>query len=141
MSTTITGKLNDPAKEFPNTAGVNFLIRIGVKERDFKTKEDIWANYSAFVFAKEGPQAEFYRQKLVAGTVVEVTCSGLIPEVYGDKQLVTLKMQQPSIKYVFSGTPYQNAPAPAPQAAPTQQPQQQQPPVAPGADEFDDIPF
>lgn len=148
MSISVTGKLNEQAKEFPNQNGTAFVVRIGVKEYDFKNKADVWANYSGFVFAKD-KQADFYRNVLVEGAVVELSGSGLIPEVYGDQNRVTLKVQNPRIGYVFSPQNAMTQAAPqqqtatqqasSPQQQPTQTPQQQQPPT--GAFDDSDIPF
>ena len=40
MSTTITGKLNDAASQFQAGDSTGFGVRIGVKARNPKTKED-----------------------------------------------------------------------------------------------------
>jgi len=123
MSISVTGKLNEPAKEFANDKGVNFLVRIGVQEWDGKLKEKVWTNYSGFVFAGNENQVNFYRQSLIAGAIAELKGTGIIADVYGDQNKVTLKIVRASLGYIGQGVaPQQQAvPAPAYQqaAAPT----------------------
>jgi single-strand DNA-binding protein len=76
MSISVTGKLNKPANEFQAGASKGFGFRLGVKFYNRETKEDEWTNYEAVVFAKEGAQANFYKQVLVKGSIVEVSGSG-----------------------------------------------------------------
>lgn len=147
MTTSVTGKLNEPAKEYPNNSGVNFLVRIGVQVFDFKEKAKVWVNYSGFVFVSNDAQINFYRQALIEGAIVELKGTDVIPEVFGDMNKVTLKVQDPKIGYIAQSTPYQNAPAPQPQRPPQQAaPQQgyqqvpQQEAPSPAA-AFEDIPF
>ena len=129
----VTGKLNEQAKEFPNDSGVNFLVKIGVKEYNRKTKDDVWVNYVAFVFAK-GNQIDFYRKVLIEGAIVEVGGEGIIPDVYGDKNIVTINIQNPTLGYVFA--PQGGGVAPAAPAAPVAPaPQAPQAPQAPKTDQ------
>ncbi|HHZ70465.1 MAG TPA: hypothetical protein EYN54_09380, partial [Methylococcaceae bacterium] len=72
MATTITGKLNKPANVFQAGESTGFGIRLGVKYRDPKTKEDAWCNYSAVIFAKSAGQIQFYQNALIEGSIVEV---------------------------------------------------------------------
>jgi single-stranded DNA-binding protein len=74
MAITITGKLNKDASVF--AAGQDssgFGLRVGVQYYDRETKQKEWTNYEAAAFAKNGPQADFYKQSLVAGSIVELT--------------------------------------------------------------------
>jgi len=72
MSVNIVIKLNRPANEFQAGDGVGFGIGGGVQYYDRDTKQKAWTNYKAVVFAKAGNQADFYRQALVEGAIVEV---------------------------------------------------------------------
>ncbi len=72
MSHGITIKLNRPANEFQAGDGVGFGIGGGVQYYDRATKQKEWTNYKAVVFAKAGAQADYYRQALIEGAVVEV---------------------------------------------------------------------
>ena len=77
MATTITGKLNKPANVFQAGESTGFGIRLGVKYRDPKTKEDAWCNYSAVIFAKSAGQIQFYQNALIEGSIVEVSAEQL----------------------------------------------------------------
>ena len=129
MSISVTGKLNEPAKEFANDKGVNFLVRIGVQEWDGKLKEKVWTNYSGFVFAGNENQVNFYRQSLVAGAIAELKGTGIIADVYGDQNKVTLKIVRASLGYIGQGMAPQQQAAPAAVPAPAyQQPAAPTPP-------------
>lgn len=62
MAHSITVRLNKPAREFQAGENIGFNIRAGVKYYDRQTKKKEWTNYSAAVFAKPGPQADYYRR-------------------------------------------------------------------------------
>tara|TARA_R110000772_G_scaffold266886_1_gene389965 strand:- start:86 stop:607 length:522 start_codon:yes stop_codon:yes gene_type:complete len=131
MATTITGKLNKPANIFQAGESTGFGIRLGVKYRDPKTKQDDWCNYSAVIFAKSAGQIQFYTDALVAGAIVEVTAEQLkIDSFQGNESvMLTIDMLNARLGYVFSGQAPNNQ-----QAAPQNQggysqpaPQQQAP--------------
>ena len=126
MSTTITGKLNKPANQFQAGESTGFSIRLGVKYRDPKTKQNEFTNYQAVIFAKAPAQIQFYNDVLVEGAVVEVTCEQLkIDSFEGNNgPMLSIDMLNARIGYVHS--PNQQ-PAQAPRQA-TQQPQYQQQP-------------
>lgn len=74
MATTITGKLNKEASVFQaGQDSTGFGLRIGVQYYDRETKQKEWTNYECAIFAKNGPQADFYKSALVAGSIVEVS--------------------------------------------------------------------
>lgn len=73
MSTTITGKLNKAANEFPAGESIGFGLRLGVQYYDRETKAKQWTNYEAVIFAKASAQIDFYRTVLVEGAIVEVS--------------------------------------------------------------------
>lgn len=73
MSTTITGKLNKAATTFQAGDSIGFGLRIGEQYYDRETKQKEWTNYEAVIFAKAGPQADFYASSLVEGSIVQVT--------------------------------------------------------------------
>ena len=130
MATTITGKLNKPANIFQAGESTGFGIRLGVKYRDPKTKQDDWCNYSAVIFAKSAGQIQFYTAALVAGAIVEVTAEQLkIDSFQGNESvMLTIDMLNARLGYVFSGqAPNNQQTAPQQQGGYSQQaPQQQQ---------------
>ena len=73
----ITGKLNKPANIFQAGESTGFGVRLGVKYRDPKTKQDDWCNYSAVIFAKSPGQVQFYTDVLVEGAIIEVSAEQL----------------------------------------------------------------
>jgi len=105
MSTTITGKLNDAASQFQAGESTGFGVRIGVKARNPKTKEDEWCNYSAAIFAKSPGQIQFYQDALVAGSVIEISCDQLLIDSYEGNSRVSLSitMINARLGYVHTG--------------------------------------
>jgi len=130
MATTITGKLNKAANVFQAGESTGFGIRLGVKYRDPKTKEDAWCNYSAVIFAKSPGQIQFYQSALVENSVVEVSCDQLKIDSFDGQngQLLSIDMLNARLGYVHTGQQVQSQ-----QQVQTQQqsqgfqPQQQQP--------------
>ncbi len=112
----ITGKLNKPARIFQAGESTGFGIRLGVKYRDPKTKQDEWTNYSAVIFAKSPGQIQFYTDVLVEGAIVEVSAEQLkIDQFDGDNgPILTIDMLNTRLGYVN-----------APQSTGQQQPQNQ----------------
>jgi len=117
MATTITGKLNKPANIFQAGESTGFGIRLGVKCRNPKTKEDVWTNYIAVIFAKSAGQIQFYTDALVKDSVVEVSAEQLMVDQFdGDNgPILSIDMLNARLGYVHTG---QNQ-------APQQQQQQQ----------------
>ena len=134
MSTTITGKLNKPANQFQAGESTGFGIRLGVKYRDPKTKQDEWTNYQAVIFAKAPAQIQFYQNVLIEGAVIEVSCEQLKIDSFDGSNgpMLSIDMLNAKLGYVHSGQQqaaqqpqqYQQAPA-------QQQNYQQQAPQAP----------
>ncbi len=104
MSTTITGKLNKAARAFQAGESTGFGIRLGVKYRDPKTKQDEWTNYQAVIFAKAPGQIQFYQNALVEGAVVEVFAEQLkIDSFQGDNgNILTIDMLNARLGYIYS---------------------------------------
>lgn len=129
MSTTITGKLNKAARIFQAGESTGFGIRLGVKYRDPKTKQDEWTNYSAVVFAKAPGQIQFYRNVLVEGAVVEIMAEQLrIDSFQGDNgAILSIDMLNAKLGYVFAPQVQQQPQQGFQQQAPQQQFQQQAP--------------
>ena len=119
MSTTITGKLNKPANQFQAGESTGFGIRLGVKARNPKTKQDEWCNYSATIFAKSPGQIQFYQQALVEGSVIEVLCEQQLIESFDGQNgtILSITMINAKLGYVHTGQQPQNN---------QQQPQQSQ---------------
>ena len=131
MSTTVTGKLNKAANQFQAGESTGFSVRIGVKFRDPKTKEDSWTNYQAVLFAKAPGQIQFYQSALVEGSVIEITAEQLKIDVYQGEQgpMYSIDMLNARLGYVHAGQQAAQHQAPAqqyaPQHAPAPQPQGQ----------------
>jgi hypothetical protein len=132
MAHSITCKLNKDARQFQNQAGMTFFVDLGEKNYDFKTKQSIWTNYSAALFAKDA-QIQFYTEALIEGAIIEVSGTGIIIEIPDDPQYKPrLQIQDAKLGFVHSGQPaqqggYQQQPAQRPHQAPQQQYQQQPP--------------
>jgi len=128
MATTITGKLNKAANQFQAGESTGFGIRLGVKARNPKTKEDEWCNYSATIFAKSPGQIQFYQQALVEGSVVEISCDQLLIESFEGQSgtMLSINMINSRLGYVHTGQQGQQQQAPQQQNNQQQAPQQQQ---------------
>lgn len=101
----ITGKLNKDARQFQAGDSTGFGIRLGVKYRDPKTKQDEWTNYQAVIFAKAPGQIQFYQNVLVAGSVIEVSAEQLKIDTFnGDNgPVVSIDMLNARLGFVFTG--------------------------------------
>jgi len=119
----ITGKLNKPARQFQAGESTGFGVRLGVKYRDPKTKQDDWTNYQAVIFAKSPSQIQFYQNALIEGAVIEVSCEQLAVDSFDGTNgtILTINMLNARLGYIHTGNqqPQQQAP---------QQPQYQQRP-------------
>jgi len=104
MSTTITGKLNKAANQFQAGDSTGFGIRLGVKYRDPKTKQDDWCNYSAVIFAKSPGQIQFYQNALIEGSVIEVSCEQLKIDSYDGNNgaVLSIDMLNAKLGYVHT---------------------------------------
>lgn len=127
MATTVTFKLNKPAKEFSAGESTAFNIQGGVRYYDRETKSEQWTNYSAAVFAKAAAQIQFYRDSLVEGAVVEVTGDKLkIRQFQGNNGLsLSIELLDAKLGFVYAPQAAQQQ-RPAPQQQ-MQQQQRQQP--------------
>jgi len=115
----ITGKLNKAATQFQAGDSTGFGVRLGVKYRDPKTKQDDWCNYSAVIFAKSPGQIQFYQSALVEGSVIEVSAEQLSIESFqgNNGPMLSINMLNARLGYVHTGQ----------QQGQQQQPQQRQP--------------
>lgn len=132
MSVSITGKLNKAATEFAAGDSIGFGLRLGQQYYDRKTSQKEWTNYSCVVFAKAGPQADFYRSTLIEGTVVAVSGKEQRIDQYEGQNGVSLSIEilNSSIDNVFT----MEGQGQAQPSNPTPQPQQggfNQPPAQP----------
>ena len=125
MATTITGKLNKAATQFQAGDSTGFGVRLGVKYRDPKTKQDDWCNYSAVIFAKSPGQIQFYQSALVEGSVIEVSAEQLSIESFQGNSgpMLSINMLNARLGYVHTGQQQGQG-----QQQPQQQPQQQRQP-------------
>ncbi len=101
----ITVKLNKQAREFQAGDNIGFQIRAGVQYYDRQSKQKEWTNYSAALFAKAGPQAEYYRSILIEGSVVEVSGESIKVDIYEGQngQSITLELQNAKLGFAQSG--------------------------------------
>ena len=137
MATTVTGKLNQAARTFQAGNSTGFSIRIGVKYRDPKTKQDEWTNYQAAIFASTPAQVNFYQSALVEGSIVEVHAENLRVNSYDGQngQVLSIDMLNARLGFVYS--PQGQAPQQQQQQQQASQQQYNEPPM----DFDDDIPF
>jgi hypothetical protein len=120
MSHSITAKLNQAAREHAGQNGTTFFVSLGEKNYDFKTKQTVWTNYDAALFAKDA-QIEFYRSVLVEHAVIEVAGTGIIVDASNPEYKPKLMIQEAKLGFTSS-------PQGAQQAAPQQGGFQQQAP-------------
>jgi len=124
----ITGKLNKAATQFQAGDSTGFGVRLGVKYRDPKTKQDDWCNYSAVIFAKSPGQIQFYQNALVEGSVIEVSAEQLSIESFQGSSgpILSINMLNARLGYVHTGQQQgQQQPQRQPQQQQQQQPQRQ----------------
>ncbi|HFK3155234.1 TPA: hypothetical protein ACG1JD_002673 [Citrobacter sedlakii] len=111
MAHSITVRLNKAAREFQAGDSIGFNIRAGVQYYDRHTKQKEWTNYSAAVFAKPGAQADYYRNVLVEGGIVEITGENIKVDVYQGQngQSITLELLNARIGFANSGSNQQSS--------------------------------
>ena len=129
MATTITGKLNKPAREFQAGAYTGFGVNIGKQYYDNETKQKEWTNYEAAFFSNNSNQIDFMRGSLVEGAIVEVTASNEKIKSFDGNNGPVLSIQLLECKLGYVNSPQQGAPTQAPQQSYGQAPQQ--PPAQP----------
>jgi len=125
MTITVTGKLNKPANEFQAGESIGFGLRLGEQYYDRETKQKEWTNYECVVFAKASAQVDFYRQALVAGSVVQISGKQAKIKTFDGQngQVLSIELVDASVGYIgTTGAPAQqanqippNAHSPAPQ--------------------------
>ena len=127
MATTITGKLNKAATQFQAGDSTGFGVRLGVKYRDPKTKQDDWCNYSAVIFAKSPGQIQFYQSALVEGSVIEVSAEQLSIESFqgNNGPILSINMLNARLGYVHTGQQQGQGQQQPQQPQQQRQPQQQ----------------
>ena len=123
----ITGKLNKAATQFQAGDSTGFGVRLGVKYRDPKTKQDDWCNYSAVIFAKSPGQIQFYQSALVEGSVIEVSAEQLSIESFQGNSgpMLSINMLNARLGYVHTGQQQGQQGQPQQQRQPQQQAQRQ----------------
>ena len=131
MAHTVVGKLNKNATVFDTQSGTGFGVRIGVQYYDRDTKQKEWTSYEAVIFAGQPTQAQFYKDVLVAGSVIEISGESLkIKQFQGQNGLsLSLEIIGAKLGYVHAAQQHTQPWHQQPQqvyAAPQQQPQQQQ---------------
>ncbi|MDR7875768.1 hypothetical protein [Yersinia mollaretii] len=105
MGHTITIKLQKPAREFAAGDSIGFGIRGWVRYYDRKSQKNEFTNYQAVIFAKEGKQAEFYREVLMEGAIVEVFGESIKVDVYDGQngQSITLELNNARLGFIEAG--------------------------------------
>lgn len=109
MAHTITLKLQQAAREFAATDAIGFSLRGGVKYYDRQLKTQAFTNYQALLFAKVGKQADFYRETLSEGAIVEVFGDSIKINTYEGKngQAIVLELNNAKLGFVESAKPTQ----------------------------------
>lgn len=103
MAITITGKLNKDASVFAaGQDSTGFGLRVGVQYYDRETNQKEWTNYEAAAFTKNGPQADFYKQSLVAGSIVELSGTHAKIRTFDGQngQILSIKLIDAKIGYI-----------------------------------------
>ncbi len=112
MSTQVAYKIRKPAREHKSDKGSTFFLSLSESNYDYKKKEKVWTNYSAGIYAGTDKQADFYRNNLVEGAVVHVSCMGLIVDCSftGDDGVMrpVLEMVKPELNLVSSPVEYES---------------------------------
>ncbi len=127
MSHTVVAKLNQAARQHQNQTGTTFFVSLGEKNYDHKTKQNVWTNYDAALFAKDA-QIEFYANSLVEGAIVSVSGTGIILDASNPEYKPKLIIQDAKLGFVHSPQGQQGGFKQAPQQQQQyQQPQQQAP--------------
>ncbi|HGG2619843.1 TPA: hypothetical protein ACJFUF_001060 [Yersinia enterocolitica] len=105
MGHTITIKLQKPAREFAAGDSIGFGIRGGVRYYDRKSQKNEFTNYQAVIFSKEGKQAEFYREALMEGAIVELFGESIKVDVYDGQngQSITLELNNARLGFIEAG--------------------------------------
>lgn len=122
MSTTITGKLNDNAREFQAGESTGFGFRLGVQYYCRTDKEKKWTNYEGALFSNNQNQIDFLRGNLVAGSVITVSAKTIqIKQFQGDTDLkLTIGLNDCNLDFSFNPNGGQSS---APQSSAPQAPQ------------------
>ncbi|WP_342221932.1 hypothetical protein [Candidatus Fukatsuia endosymbiont of Tuberolachnus salignus] len=105
MAHTITLKLQQAAREFTATDAIGLALRGGVKYYDRKLKTHAFTNYQAVLFAKAGNQADFYRETLNPGAIVELFGESIKIDTYEGKngQAIVLELNNARLGFVDAG--------------------------------------
>ncbi|AWK13295.1 hypothetical protein SK355_02300 [Candidatus Fukatsuia symbiotica] len=105
MAHTITLKLQQAAREFAATDAIGFALRGGVKYYDRKLKTHAFTNYQAVLFAKAGNQADFYRERLNPGAIVELFGESIKIDTYEGKngQAIVLELNNARLGFIEAG--------------------------------------
>ncbi|HHZ4854984.1 TPA: hypothetical protein ACWGW9_004428, partial [Yersinia enterocolitica] len=84
---------------------IGFGIRGGVRYYDRKSQKNEFTNYQAVIFAKEGKQAEFYREALMEGAIVELFGESIKVDVYDGQngQSITLELNNARLGFIEAG--------------------------------------
>ena len=101
MSHTVTAKLNSAARQHQNQAGTTFFVSLGEKNYDHKTKQNVWTNYDAALFAKDA-QVQFYADALVENAIISVSGTGIILDASNPEYKPKLVIQDAKLGFVHS---------------------------------------
>lgn len=99
-----------------------YIIELSEVIKDRKTGENIYTNYSACIFAKSGPQVDYYNTSLVEGNYVVVTGDKIRIDVSESNGKQYIKLQLEGAK--LAGSKYIESNQQAPQQQGGFQPQQ-----------------
>ena len=127
MATTITGKLNKPARGFQAGTYTGFGVNVGKQYYDTETKSKQWTNYEAAFFVSNNnsqSKMDFMRSVLVEGAVIEITAKSEKPKLFegNNGPVLSIQLLECDLGYVHTSQ-QSSAQQQAPQQAPQQQPQ------------------
>ena len=115
MATTITGKLNDDAREFQAGSSTGFGFKLGVKYYDRTTKQNDWTNYEGAIFLSNENQINFVRSNMCKGAIIQVTADKEKIKVFEGQQKTYMSIELIDCKLGFinfDGTPQPQQAAP-----------------------------
>jgi len=143
MAVVQSGKLRKNAYEHPSEKGSTFFVELSESNYNFKSREKVWTNYSAGIYAKDS-QADFLRNNLVEGAFITVVGNGIIVDTSftGNDGVIRPKLEIQNASVDLISTPIEITNGAQGNYGQNQAPAAPQAPVAGGGGwDEDTIPF